>query len=132
MEGFPKVGVMGDNRDIMEGIADVLRDHGYPTATMRLEQIKRGRVDLVGWLNSFNPEIIIYDVGFPYGEHMNFLRLLQSSGAWAKRCVILTSTNPKALEEFLPGIVVHQMLGLPADIDKLFQSIVICHDDHKL
>jgi len=109
--------------DLIDIVAEHLEAAGYETFKLYIEDIQKGRVDFVSWLERHNPEVVIYDIAPPYKESLNFLALVQNSGAMKSRCVILTTTNLHALQQERKEIFAHELLGKPYELGTLIKVI---------
>jgi DNA-binding NtrC family response regulator len=122
--GAPLVAIMNTNDDIVMMLRILLESEGIATAVTHVRHIKDGRVDLVAFLEEFNPAAIIYDIPPPYDEQWNFLNLVRTNRAAAGRPFILTTTNKRALESLVgPKPDVHEIIGKPFDLDAVVRSV---------
>jgi len=120
---LPSVAICNHVADLIDIVAEHLEAAGYASAKLHIEDIQKGRVDFVSWLKKHDPKVVIYDVAPPYKESLNFLALVQGLGAMQDRCVILTTTNLRALQQERHGIVAHEMLGKPYELGTLIKTI---------
>lgn len=119
----PVVAILNGSDDIVEAMAEVLRDAGYNVVTALIPAIKKGKEDFVEFMKRHDPRVIIYDVPPPYEESMTFLRLLLDTHSIDDRCVILTTTNKKALLEITGTEAEVEIVGKPFDLALLVSKV---------
>src|SRR5690349_19503607 len=92
------VAVINSNEDIVESIRLILGDAGFVTVGAHLVDFKKGRQELVAFLQEHNPKVIVLDIAPPYEENWNFFQLMKNSQEVSGRHFVLTTTNKKILE----------------------------------
>jgi CheY-like chemotaxis protein len=120
---MPTVAVINSSEDTVEMLRTLLQQEGWETATAHVDDLKRGRVDCLKFLEAHDPGVIIYDVPPPYDQNWAFLRLLRSSRAMEGRVVIVTTTNKAALERFVGPTDALEIVTKPYDVDILIETI---------
>ena len=95
---MPMVAVINSSEDTIEMLRVLLQQEGWETVSAHVDDIKRGRTDLVEFLETHDPRVVIYDVPPPYDHNWAVLRLIRSSRAMEGRVVVVTTTNEAALE----------------------------------
>ena len=96
MTGTP-VAIFNSHADFIHSLRDALEREGLTAVTALLAEIQDGTLDLVAFLETHNPQVIVYDLPVPE-RHWNFLRLLQADHGLRKKAWILTTTDKKALD----------------------------------
>jgi DNA-binding NtrC family response regulator len=117
----PSIAILNGNADILESVRQALEDDGFRVATALLAEIKRGKDDLVDFLEKNDPIVVFYDVPPPYEENMTFLRLIKDMRSLDNRCIVLTTTNKKALEKVTGETEAIEIMGKPYDLDELIK-----------
>jgi DNA-binding response OmpR family regulator len=124
MKPFPTVAIMNGSAELMDTLTTLFEMEGYNTASIHIDDVKRGHVDFICWLDRHDPQIVIYDVGAPFEENLNFLKLLETSGKMKGRCLIVTTTNLKAFRQVADRPAnVHEILGKPFDLEQLLATV---------
>lgn len=119
----PVVAVVNGAEDIVETMKEVLEDEGFNVVGMLISEIKRGRADLVEFMRVHNPLVVVYDVPPPYEESMTFLKLLKDTRALEDRCILLTTTNKRALLQVTGTKAEVEILGKPFDLAQLVKAV---------
>jgi CheY-like chemotaxis protein len=120
---MPKVAVINSSADTVEMLRTLLEREGWETVEGHVDDIKRGRVDFLHYLETHDPGVIIYDVPPPYDHNWAFLRLLRTSRPMDGRVVIVTTTNKAALERFVGPTDALEIFTKPYDVDLLIDVL---------
>jgi len=117
------VAVVNSSEDTVEMLRTLLEREGWEVVTAHVDDIKRGRYDLLQMLEGRDPRVVIWDVSPPYDQNWTFLKLVRSSRAMDERTVIVTTTNKPALERFVGPTDAIEIFTKPYDVDVLIESM---------
>jgi len=117
------VAIINSNEDVVEAIRLILGDVGFITVGAHLVDFKKGRRDLVSFLQEHNPRVIVLDIAPPYEENWNFFQLIQNSQAARGRQFVLTTTNKNILEELVGKTHTIELVGKPFDLDEIVKAV---------
>ncbi len=117
------VAVINSNEDIVESIRLILGDAGFITIGAHLVDFKKGRQDLVAFLQEHNPKVIVLDIAPPYEENWHFFQLLKNSQEVSGRHFVLTTTNKKILEGLVGKTPTIELVGKPFDLDEIVKAV---------
>jgi DNA-binding NtrC family response regulator len=120
---MPKVAVINSSQDTVEMLRALLERQGWETVEGHVDDIKRGRLDFIEYLETHDPGVLIWDVPPPYDQNWAFLRLVRSSRAMDNRVVIVTTTNKAALERFVGPTDALEIFSKPYDVDILIDTL---------
>jgi DNA-binding response OmpR family regulator len=118
-----KVAVINSSEDTVEMLRTLLEREGWETVQAHVDDIKRGRTDFLKYLETHDPQVIIWDVPPPYDHSWAFLQLVRSSHAMRDRVVIVTTTNKQALERFVGPTDAIEIFTKPYDVEVLIDTI---------
>lgn len=118
-----KVAVINSSEDTVEMLRTLLEREGWETVQGHVDDIKRGRTDFLKYLDTHDPQILIWDVPPPYDHNWAFLQLVRSSRAMKDRVVIVTTTNKQALERFVGPTDALEIFTKPYDVEMLIDTI---------
>ena len=104
-------------------VREALQDAGYATVVAHVDDLKRGRIDLVEFVEQHHPDVIVYDVAPPYDTNWTFLRLMRSSKVMQGRAFVVTTTNKKALDELIGPSDTVELLCKPYDLEQIVQAV---------
>jgi DNA-binding response OmpR family regulator len=86
--------------------------------------LKKGAVDLARYLDTHEPDLVIFDISPPYKANWAFFKTVRESRAMEGRGVVLTTTNRKRLHEAAgPESEALDIVGKPYDLDQLTIAI---------
>jgi DNA-binding response OmpR family regulator len=117
------VAIINSNEDIVEAIRLILGDAGFVTVGAHLVDFKKGRQDLVAFLQENNPRVIVLDIAPPYEENWNFFQLIKNTLAAEGRQFVLTTTNKKILEDLVGRTSTIELIGKPFDLDEIVKAV---------
>ena len=117
------VAVINSNEDTVETLRTLLEREGWGTVEAHVDDIKRGRIDFLKFLEAHDPQVIIWDVPPPYDHGWAFLQLVRSSRAMQGRVVLVTTTNKQALERFVGPTDAIEIFTKPYDVEILIDTI---------
>jgi DNA-binding response OmpR family regulator len=118
-----KVAVINSSEDTVEMLRTLLEREGWETVQAHVDDIKRGRTDFLKYLETHDPQFLIWDVPPPYDHNWAFLQLVRSSRAMEGRVVIVTTTNKPALERFVGPTDAVEIFTKPYDVEVLIDRI---------
>lgn len=117
------VAIFNTNPEVLDLVREALQDAGYATVVAHVDDLKRGRIDLVEFVEQHHPDCIVYDVAPPYDTNWTFLRLMRSSKVMQGRAFVVTTTNKKALDELIGPSDTVELLCKPYDLEQIVQSV---------
>lgn len=92
------VAVLGGNEDITRIMRKQFETEGFQVVEASLGNIKRGNIDLVDFITTHDPSVIVYELAAPFITSWSFYRLVRENTAMKNRNFLLYTTNKEALE----------------------------------
>jgi CheY-like chemotaxis protein len=117
------VAIFNTNPEVLDLVREALQDAGWATVVAHVDDLKRGRIDLVQFVEQHHPDCIVYDVAPPYDTNWTFLRLMRSSKVMQGRAFVVTTTNKKALDELIGPSDTVELLCKPYDLEQIVQAV---------
>jgi CheY-like chemotaxis protein len=117
------VAIFNTNPEVLDLVREALQDAGHATVVAHVDDLKRGRIDLVDFVEQHHPDVIVYDVAPPYDTNWTFLRLMRNSKVMQGRAFVVTTTNKRALDELIGPSDVVELLCKPYDLDQIVQAV---------
>jgi CheY-like chemotaxis protein len=117
------VAIFNTNPEVLDLVREALQDAGHATVVAHVDDLKRGRIDLVQFVEQHHPDCIVYDVAPPYDTNWTFLRLMRSSKVMQGRAFVVTTTNKKALDELIGPSDTVELLCKPYDLEQIVQAV---------
>jgi CheY-like chemotaxis protein len=117
------VAIFNTNPEVLDLVREALEDAGYATVVAHIDDLKRGRIDMIQFVEEHQPEVVVYDVAPPYDTNWTFLRLMRSSKVMQNRAFVVTTTNKKALDDLIGPSDVVELLCKPYDLQEIVQAV---------
>jgi CheY-like chemotaxis protein len=117
------IAIFNSSSEVLELLREVMESIGHATVTAHIDDLKRGRIDMITFVDQYHPDCIIYDVAPPYDANWTFLRLMMSSNALRGRAFVVTTTNKRALDELIGPNEVIELVGKPFDLDQIRDAV---------
>lgn len=117
------VGILNSTEDVIEILAEAMRDEGYEPIAAYIADFKRDRQDMTAWLAQFPPAPILYDVPPPYEENWRFFQAVRDLPAAQPHRFVLTTTNQRILQEFAGPVEAIELIGRPFDLAEIVRAI---------
>ena len=119
------VAVLNSSDDMIELLRVVLEGEGYFVASAHVDDVVRGRIDLVAFLKQHRPSVILYDVTPPYERHWMALQHLRQHELLRDLPFVLTTTNVPRLREAIRSVnePLVELVGRPFELDEIVQSV---------
>ena len=122
-KGTP-VAIFNSHGEFIDALREALDREGLPTVTALLPEIQSGALDLVAFLETHDPQVIVYDLPRPFEKHWNFLRLLRQTAGLKKRTWILTTIDKAALDAAVGASgVIEVVLGEPYGVADVVDAV---------
>ena len=123
MADRPKIiAILNTNQEVLDLVRESLQQAGYATVVAHIDDLKRGRLDMIQFVEEHKPDVIVYDVAPPYDTNWTFLRLMRNSKVMQGRAFVVTTTNKRALEELIGPNDVIELLCKPYDLQQLVEA----------
>jgi hypothetical protein len=121
------VAVLNSADDVIAALRDALDEAGFRVVTAHVSEIQSGTLDLVAFVETYDPQVIVYDLPRPIERHWNFLRLVRSARCLRDRCWVLTTIDKAAVEAVIvPGVMSEIVLGEPRTLDHVVDAVRQC------
>lgn len=118
------VAVINSNEDTVEMLRQALQNGGFNSVvTGHISDFRSGKADFPKFLQTHDPQVLVYDVAIPYDNNWTFLKLLLDSEHMRGRKVVVTTTNKKRLEELVGPTDAFEIVGKPYDIDAIVRAV---------
>src|SRR5688572_7874189 len=120
----PVVAILNSNDDVVELLRTLLEQAGFVTATGHIDDVRRGRLDLVNFVRQHDPKVIVYDLVPPYDRSWNYLYHLRDSEPLRGRPFVLTSVNADRAREVVGNAeMVYEVVGKPFDLEAVTRAV---------
>ncbi len=120
--GRPVLLVVNNSVETMALLREVFEAEGWLVVTGQVDDVKRGRLDLVELVERHRPQVLLWDLAPPYRENWTFLRLARSTEAVRPLHLVVTTTNKRALEELVGPTESLELIGKPVDHEVILEA----------
>ena len=117
------VAIFNTNPEVLDLVREALQGAGYATVVAHIDDLKRGRIDMIQFVEEHQPDAVVYDVAPPYDTNWTFLRLMRNSKVMQSRAFVVTTTNKKALDDLIGPSDTVELLCKPYDLEQIVQAV---------
>jgi hypothetical protein len=95
------IALLSENGQFAARLRPALEAAGFETEAARIGEIRSGELDLLIFLEEYDPDLIVYELAPPYPHSLTFMRLLQSTPLARRRRWLLATTDRQAVVDLL-------------------------------
>ena len=118
----PVVAVVNTNPDLVELLKVHIEKAGFVVLVIHIHDIRQG-LDVGAVLAQHDPQVIVYDVVFPYERNWRFLQHLRET-TFSGRRFVLTTPNEAGVRKLVGRDErVYEVLDDRADTDTIVQAV---------
>ena len=118
----PVVAVVNTNPDLIELLKVHIEKAGFVVLIIHIHDIRQG-LDIGAVLTQHDPQVIVYDVVFPYESNWRFLLHLRETTFKGRRFVITTPNEAGVRRLMGKDERVYEVLDDRADTDTIVQAV---------
>ncbi len=118
-----KVAILNTSKEIVEVVQELFQSEGYKTCGAFTYLFKDNESLFDEFIDSNNPDIIIYDIALPYKENFSLFKKLSGKMKANHVPFILTTTNKEALESMVGKTNTHELIGKPYDTQEIIDAV---------
>jgi hypothetical protein len=116
--------VINTSPDVVDLLRRTFEPAGIVTVSALTYQIRDGIVDFERFLSLHDPLVVVYDIAPPYDANWRLFEHMCQIPAMRDRRKILTSTNPKHVEQLVGSDdTVYEVVGKPPDLDRIVRAV---------
>lgn len=117
------VAVINTTPDAIDLLKDALERAGFVVPTALTWEIQSGHTNLEGFVNTHQPDVVVYDIAPPYEKNWDVLQNLRRTVLKGYR-FILTSVNIRHVETLVGrDEQVYEVVGTPHDLDEIVRAV---------
>ena len=115
--------VLNDDPDTLQRLASWFESQGHTTVTARLTAMHDPEQDVARIANFERPDVVVYDVGYPYAENWRLLECLRSKSPLMSVPLVVTTASRRALESVAPHGVTGDVRDTTEDLRDLLDAV---------
>lgn len=120
----PVVAILNSNDDVVEMLRNLVEQAGFVSVHGHIDDVRRGRLDLLNFIRQNDPSVIVYDLVPPYDRSWKYLESLRHTDYMNGRQFVLTSVNAARAGEVVGSSeMVYEIVGKPLDLDAIATAI---------
>jgi DNA-binding response OmpR family regulator len=117
------VAVINSSADTVEMLSLYLQQEGFEPVTAHIDEIKRGSLDFLRFVEEHDPHVIVYDVAPPYEQNWTYLNMLRRLDVMQGRAVVITTTHKENLERLVGPTGAIEIIGKPYDMQEVVTAV---------
>jgi DNA-binding NarL/FixJ family response regulator len=118
----PVVAVVNTNPDLVELLKAEIEKAGFVVLVLHISDIRQG-LDVGSVLAQHDPQVIVYDVVFPYERNWRFLQHLRETTFKGRRFVLTTPNEAGVRQLVGKDERVYEVLDDGGDTDSIVQAV---------
>ena len=123
-ESTHTVAVFNASDDTIEMLKVLLSEAGYRAIDGEVDRVKSGETDFVAFLETQQPDAIIWDIAPPYDRNWNFFKLIRTLRLLEGCAIVLTTTHKEHLDSLAgrdTGAI--EIIGKPYDLQAIVDAV---------
>lgn len=119
----PVVAVINSSPDTVEMLSYWFETAGFIVVCGMTHDVRLGRLDLAHFINTHQPDVIVYDIAPPYDRNWRLFQHLQQT-VFPTHPYVLTSTNAGAVRKVVdPTLNIFDVMEKPYSLDAILQAV---------
>ena len=119
----PVVAILNNNEDLIRMVSDALKEAGCNVVSVRLVEVRAGKMDLELFVKEHDPDAVIFDIALPYRTNLAMLEDLKGTGVLGGRGLVLTTPNVRATRDLL-RVNAFEITGLAEEIQGVVREVL--------
>ena len=115
--------VLNDDPATLQKLASWLETQGHTAVTARLTAMHSPEEEVARLAQIERPDVVVYDVGYPYAENWRLLESLRSKPPLTSVPVVVTTASRRALESVDPTFVTNDIAETSEDLNDLLDAV---------
>ena len=115
--------VVNGLQDTIDMLRFVLEEAGFRVVDTQARDVRRGEVDLAGFVRQHDACVVLYDIAMPYEENWRAVASWRASPALARTPFVVTTTNQRALESLVGPTDTVEIIGKPYDLRLVVDAV---------
>jgi CheY-like chemotaxis protein len=115
--------VLNDDPETLQLLASWFETQGHTTILGRLTTMQDPEEDVARLAETERPDVVVYDVGFPYAENWRLLEGFRSKPPLASIPLVVTTASRRALESVAAPAATKDVADTSEDLHDLLDAV---------
>jgi CheY-like chemotaxis protein len=115
--------VLNDDPETLQLLASWFETQGHTTVLARITGMLDPEEEVARLADAERPDVVVYDVGFPYAENWRLLEGLRSKPPLASIPLVVTTASRRALESVAASAVTKDVADTSEDLHDLLDAV---------
>lgn len=121
----PTIAIFNASDDTVEMLSLLLAQHGCVCVPGQVDDVKAGKVDFIAFLETHQPDGMIWDIAPPYDRNWHFFKLVRDLKALDGCAIVLTTTHLQHLNGLVgQNTGALELVGKPYDLEAIADSLM--------
>lgn len=117
----PVICIINSSEETVDALRNCFEDEGYNTTSAHVDEIRKGVIDFVDFVEKHVPDVVVWDIAPPYDHNWHFLRLVRK--AFPDLRFVVTTTNKSALDKLIGHKTeTIELICKPYDVEQILSS----------
>ena len=119
------VAIFNASNDIVELLKLLFSEQGWRAVSGHADDVKSGALDFMAFVETHQPDAIVWDIAPPYDRNWRFFKLLRSLRPLEACTLVVTTTHKRHLDNLAGQETgAFEILGKPYDIQLIVDAVL--------
>jgi DNA-binding response OmpR family regulator len=115
--------VVNGSEDTLDLLRLAFTQAGLTPVTLHSRDLREGRVDFEQFVREHQPQVIVYDISFPYELHWQTFNDMRSRAVIRDIPIVLTTTNVARLRSITGTDTAIEIVDKPSELSVLLRAV---------
>src|SRR5689334_23127065 len=116
-----RIAILNDGRDTISLLSEWFQLHGHFTVSAAATDLRKDVVQPAKFLQTMQPDVLIFDIGVPYAVNWYFVEMLRMSVPSLP--LVMTTGNAEVLERIVGSHTAFELTGTHDNLEELLALV---------